>query len=106
MQFQTDEGAQCKTNVITLANGAAELSAVNAGELLERTMILLDALGTTGIHGAGIGRQVEGRGCPVFRVAVFVNEPKHADMTIATQMHDPTVWRDVDGTDSERLSNL
>lgn len=82
MEFKANEGAQGQTNVVALATGTAKLTAFDTGELLERTMVDLDAPGALGVNGASVFGQCQQTGCPMFHVAVCGNQPEQAYLTV------------------------
>lgn len=80
MECKTDKGTERKTDMVVLTTGAAELTALDAGELLERTMILLDAPGAIGATVLGQGRDAGGL---MFHVTVCGDQREQAHLTVA-----------------------
>ena len=75
MEFKTNIGAQGQTDVVALRNFQAEFPSLNASELLEGAMIVLNQPGAVGIGLTTDFIQVQAASSPVFRVAVWVKGP-------------------------------
>lgn len=72
--------------MVALRNFEPKLTALDSSELLEVAVIGFNGPGIlSGTLALQVGHEQVG-GCPVVRVAVYVNGPKHLDQPISSQM--------------------
>jgi len=96
MSFKADKCPDRQTDMIALRHFEPELTTFNTGELFDPAMIDLDLPGIQGVKGGLFDGHVQAAGCPIFRVAVFGDRPKHLDPAIPLEMNLHTLGRDED----------
>src|SRR5579859_3664564 len=101
--LKTDKGTDCQTDVVALGNFEAELTILNASELLQTAMMGFNRPGVLSGSFALQRSHGQQRSCHLFRVAVWVNCPEHLDQAVATQVDNRSLWRNSQFSDSHRL---
>src|SRR5688500_3951833 len=86
LSFQTNEGANSQPNVIALGDFQTKLSTLNARKLLQTAMVNFNLSGIQCVGGSLFKPHSQLTRRPVFRVAVWVNRPKHFNPAIAFEM--------------------
>src|SRR5687768_12082227 len=83
LRFQTNEGANSQSNMIALGDLQAKLSTLNASKLFQTAVVNFNLPRIQRVVGGLLKCHIQFTRCPVFRVAVWVNRPKHFNPAIA-----------------------
>ncbi len=76
-----------------LSLGASDLTALDAAALFDATMIRLDPPTVTLQLLTLLLTHLKLIGCPMLRVTVWGDRPKHPHQPVPSQMHDPSLSR-------------
>ena len=98
MNFKANKCPDSQTNMVSLRDFKPVLATFNAGELFEAAMINLNLPGIQGMKSGFHNGHFQAAGCPVFRVAFFVDCPKNFDPVRSVGSLEPTAFRHPPGS--------
>ena len=99
MNLQTNEGSNRQGYMVHLCPGGSGLCLLDTATLLESPVVVLDGPSASGQFFEPAPRHLKVAGCPVLRVSVRGDGPKHLDESIPLEMHPPSISPGLKGAD-------